>query len=73
MANTVSPNFTDEFLCQELRIQFPLEQMWDMDFKIVLSMIDDLGDCLTLRLRGQRFYINTETGEVSLNKGDVVT
>ena len=69
MANTISPYFTDEDLESQLRMQFPYEQMYDMDFKTVFNQIEDIGDCLQLRLRGFIFHIDKVTGVVTKVKG----
>lgn len=65
MANTISPYFTDEDLESQLRMQFPYEQMYDMDFKTVFNQIEDIGDCFELRLRGYIFHIDKITGTVT--------
>lgn len=69
MANTISPYFTDEDLESQLRMQFPYEQMYDMDFRTVFNQIEDIGDCLQLRLRGFIFHIDKITGVVTKVKG----
>ena len=65
MVNTISPYFTDEELESQLRMQFPYEQMYDMDFRTVFNQIEDIGDCLQLRLRGFIFHIDKITGVVT--------
>jgi len=64
MANTVSPNFTDEDLETQIRLQFPYNQMHDTNFKIFFNQITDEGEYFQLRLRGRVFRINKQTGEV---------
>ena len=65
MVNTISPYFTDEDLESQLRMQFPYEQMYDMDFKTVFNQIEDIGSCYELRLRGFIFHIDKISGIVS--------
>ena len=64
LANTISRYFTDEDLEQSLRMHFPYEQMWDVDFKTVFSHIKDTGKYFTLRFRGKVFSIDKVTGSV---------
>ena len=65
MANNISIYFTDEELESQLRMQFPYDEMYDMDFKTIFSHIEDVGDYLKLRLRGRVFNIDKITGVVS--------
>lgn len=65
MANTVSPFFTDEDLVTQLMVQFDEEdEMYTMDYKTVFNQLEDVGDCLRLRLRGKVFHIDKVTGVV---------
>ena len=65
MANTVSPFFDDDDLVTQLMIQFDEEEMHTMDYKTIFNQIEDIGDCLQLRLRGKLFNIDKVTGVVS--------
>lgn len=65
MANTISKYFTDEDLESQLRMQFPLEKMYTMDYKTVFNQIEDIGECFQLRLRGCLFHIDKITGVVT--------
>ena len=64
MANTISPYFTDEELEQSLMMQFSEEEMYTMDYRTVFNQIEDIGECLQLRLRGRKFNIDKMTGMV---------
>ena len=64
MANTVSPFFTDEDLCTQLMVHFEEDEMYTMDYKTIFNQIEDVGDCLCLRLRGKKFRIDKVTGVV---------
>ena len=65
MVNTVSPFFDDDDLVTQLMIQFDEEEMHTMDYKTIFNQIEDIGDCLQLRLRGKLFNIDKVTGVVS--------
>ena len=65
MANTVSPNFSDEDLETQIRLQFPYNQMHDTDFKIFFNQITDEGEYYQLKLRGRVFRIDKQFGEVT--------
>ena len=65
MTNTISDYFTDEDLEQQLRLQFDDDNMWDMDFQTVFNQIEDIGDCLQLKLRGRVFNIDKITAGVT--------
>ncbi len=67
--NTVSPFFTDEDLATQLMVQFDEEEMYTMDYRTVFNQIEDIGDCLRLRLRGKVFNIDKITGVVEEVKG----
>ena len=67
--NTVSPFFTDEDLTTQLMVQFDEEEMYTMDYRTVFNQIEDIGDCLRLRLRGKVFNIDKITGVVEEVKG----
>lgn len=64
MTNTISPYFTDEDLEHQIRLQFPEEEQYTMNYKTVFNQIEDEGDCLSLRLRGKRLLIDKLTGVV---------
>ena len=61
----LSRYFTDEDLEAQLRLQFPYDEMWDVDFKTVFNHIIDTGTDLELRFRGRLFRIDRVTGSVS--------
>ena len=65
MSNTLSFYFTDEDLEAELSRQFSEEEMHTFDFKRIFHEIEDIGDCLQLRLRGRVFNIDKITGNVT--------
>ncbi len=64
MTNTISPYFTDEDLEHQIRLQFPEEEMYTMDYKTVFNQIEDEGNYLSLRLRGKKLLIDKLTGVV---------
>lgn len=57
--------FTSKELETQLRLQFPYDEMFDIDFRTVFSHIVDVGDVYQLRLRGRLFNIDKITGIVS--------
>ena len=63
--NTVSEYFTDEDLCSQLRMQYPLEEMWNIDFKSLLQQVFDIGDCYELKIKTRTFHIDKITGAVT--------
>lgn len=64
MSNTISPYFTDEDLCSQLRLQYSMEEMWRIDFKALLKQIVDIGECYRLQIKGRTFNIDKVTGSV---------
>ncbi len=64
MTNTISTYFTDEDLEHQIRLQFPEEEMYTMDYKTVFNQIEDEGNYLSLRLRGKKLLIDKLTGVV---------
>jgi len=65
MSFTVSPYFSDEELVSQLRMQYGLEEMWNIDFQSLLSQIVDVGECLQLQIKGRTFNIDKVTGGVT--------
>ena len=65
MSFTVSPYFSDEELCSQLRMQYSLDEMWSIDFMSLLSQIVDIGECLRLQVKGRTFNIDKITGGVT--------
>ena len=65
MTNTVSPYFTDEDVCSQLRLQYSMEEMWRIDFKALLSQITDIGDVYQLKIQGRTFNIDKITGGIT--------
>lgn len=61
----LSEYFTPEDLESELRVQFEMDEMYDMDFRTIMGQIVDRGDDLYLELRGKRFSIDKLTGTVT--------
>lgn len=64
MANTISPYFSDENLCSQLRQQFDYDEMWDINFFTVFNQIIDRDTDFYLELRGKKFSIDKNTGVV---------
>lgn len=60
-----SDNFTDEDLCSQLRMQFDIDEQWDIDFTTVFQYIIDRGVDFYLEFRGRKFSIDKLTGGVS--------
>ena len=67
---SISPFFTDDELCSQLRLQFPPEQQCDADFKIVFNRIVDRGVDFFLEFRGKQFSIDKLTGCVTCLNDD---
>ena len=63
--NTVSPYYSDEELCSQLRMQYSLDEMWNIDFQSLLSQIIDMGDYLRLQIKGRTFNIDKITANVT--------
>lgn len=61
----LSPYFSDEDLETQLRLQFDIDEMYDMDFTTIFNQIQDAGKKYYLRLRGREFFIDKITGTVS--------
>ena len=65
MANTISPTFSDEDLQTQLRLQFPVEEMWNINFKPFFNQITDEGEYFQLRFRNRVFLIDKISGVVT--------
>ena len=61
----LSPYFTDDELVSQLRLQFDDDEMWDIDFTTIFSLIEDAGDYFTLDFRNRSFRIDKITGIVA--------
>lgn len=55
---------TTDDVIHGLRLQFDYNEMFDIDFKTVLSHMEDYGEYYELRLRGRLFRIDKLTGSV---------
>ena len=64
MVNTVSPYYTDEELCSQLRVHFDREEMWTIDFQALLSQITDMGEFYRLKVKGRVFNVDKVTANV---------
>ena len=64
MVSTVSPYYSDEELCSQLRLHFSREEMWSIDFQSLLSQIVDMGDYFRLIVKGRVFNIDKVTANV---------
>lgn len=62
----LSDYFTDEDLEQQIRMQFPVEQQYDMDFKTIFNNIVEQGDYLYLNFRGKKFQIDKLTAAITV-------
>ena len=56
--------FTVSDLVCQLKLQFDYNEMFDMDFKTIISQMVDYGDYYELRLRGRLFRVDKVTGTV---------
>ena len=65
MTNVISPYFTDEELETQLMMQFDEEEMYTIDFKSFFNQIEDVGDCLSLKIRDRTFLIDKITATVT--------
>ena len=61
----MSGYFTVDDVITQLKLQFTYDEMHDIDFRTVLSHIEDAGKYFTLRLRGRLFRIDKVTGIVA--------
>lgn len=61
----ISPNFTDEDLICNLRLQFDYEEMFDFDFRQILHQIIERDTDYFLRFRGRQFSIDKKTGGIT--------
>lgn len=60
-----SPYFSDEDLETQLRLQFEVDEMFDMDFSTIFNQIVDNGkNKYYLRLRNREFLIDKISGSV---------
>ncbi len=60
-----SEYFTDDELCNQLRLQFKDTEQWDIDFTTVFNLIVDRGIDYYLEFRGRKFSIDKLTGFVT--------
>ena len=67
----VSSFFTDDDLINQLRMYFDEDERWSIDFRPFLNNVEDVGDCLFLRMKGFEFSIDKFTGEVVVLSGSV--
>lgn len=65
-----SPFFTDEDLENSIRLQFNIEEQWDMDFVNIFNMIVDRGIDYYLEFRGRKFSIDKITAGITDLTGD---
>ena len=61
----LSEYFTDDDLITQLRLQFDVDEMYDLDWKIIFSHIEDTGKKYRLRFRGRTFMIDKVTASVT--------
>ena len=65
MAFTLTPYVPDDEICSQLRMFFPLEQQWTIDFANLLSQAVDRGEYYTLDIMKRKFKIHKITGSVT--------
>lgn len=65
MAFSISPYFSDESVEQGLRAFFDYREMWNINFKALLSQIVDVGTCFQLKIYTRTFNIDKITGTVT--------
>lgn len=62
----LSPYFTDDDVCSQLRLFFDESEQWDVDFKSFFNRVEEGDDgFLFLKVRGRSFCIDEVTGCVS--------
>ena len=64
MVNSISPYFSDEDVCTQLRMQYSSDEMWNIDFKTLLKQVVEKGDVFELKIKERLFQIDKITGGV---------
>ena len=64
MGNSLSPFFTDEFVCNQLRLHFEGDEMWDTNFLSFFNQIVERETDFYLKFRGRSFSIDKAIGIV---------
>ena len=65
MAFTLTPYVPDKEIASQLRMFFPLDLQWTIDFENLLSQAVDRGEYFTLQIMEKKFKIHKITGSVS--------
>ena len=65
MAFTLTPYVPDKEIASQLRMFFPLDLQWTIDFENLLSQAVDRGEYYTLQIMEKKFKIHKITGSVS--------
>ena len=65
MVNSISPYFSDEDVCTQLRMQYSSDEMWNIDFKTLLKQVVEKGEVFELKIKDRLFQIDKITGGVS--------
>ena len=64
MVNSISPYFSDDDVCTQLRMQYSSDEMWNIDFKTLLKQVVEKGDVFELKIKERLFQIDKITGGV---------
>ena len=65
MAFTLTAYVPDKEIASQLRMFFPLDLQWTIDFENLLSQAVDRGEYFTLQIMEKKFKIHKITGSVS--------
>ena len=65
MAFTLTRYVPDKEIASQLRMFFPLDLQWTIDFENLLSQAVDRGEYYTLQIMEKKFKIHKITGSVS--------
>ena len=65
MSFTLTRYVPDAEICSQLRMFFPLDLQWTIDFANLLSQAVDRGEYYTLRIMEKKFKIHKITGSVT--------
>ena len=62
---SISPYFSDAELESQLRMHFPIDEQYDVDFRTLFNQIVDRGLDYYFEFRGKKFSIDKLTGTVT--------
>ena len=65
MVNSISPYFSDEDVCTQLRMQYSSDEMWNIDFNVLLKQVVEKGEVFELKIKDRLFRIDKITGGVT--------